>query len=215
MNFFVLKNPKAGNWIAVTDFLPIDGSYTGDAPKCAKCGRFLGMLPLLPPVRVELETWGTACGDIAFGPGDEILISIRVYECFRASRLTGIIDIGPVEIVKVNSHRKLRGNVPSYRCCRVNRSRAAIDDVKSGLQIEEPWTCEECRIGGTIKRAARLILEDGSWSGEDIFFARGLPGTMIVSERFVAFCQQNDVLNAHLLPAEEFSFDHYPWETTE
>jgi hypothetical protein len=168
------------------------------------------MLPLLPPVRVQLETWGTECGDIAFGPSDEILISTRVHECFRAAKLTGLIDIGPVEIIKVNSHQKLRGNVTSYRCCRISRSRATIDEVKSGLQIEEPWTCEECRIGGIIKRVARLVLEEGSWSGEDIFIGRGLPGIIMTSERFVAFCRHNDVLNAHLLHAEKFSFDYYP-----
>lgn len=214
MNFFVLKNPKAGNGIAVTDFLPIDGSVTGDAPQCAKCGKFLGMRPLLPPIRVELETWGTECGDIAFGPGDEILMSVRVRDCFREFGLTGIIDLGPVEIVNVNSHRKLRGNVSSYRCCRVSRSRAVIDDVKSDLQTEEPWACEECRIGGIIKRGSHFVLENGSWSGEDIFFARGLPGIIMTSERFAVFCQQSDVLNAQLFPAGEFAFDYYPWEKT-
>ena len=215
MNFFILQNLKAGAGAAVTDFLPSDGSKTGEAPRCPLCANYVGMLPLLPPVRVELETWGTKFGDIAFGPGDELLVSDRFLTLFQHSGLTGLIDLGCVEVVKLKSHRNLSGPPPRYYCCRVCRSTAAVDDAKSGLEREEPSTCEECRLGGLIKRAQRIVVEAASWSGEDIFFARGLPGTILASEKFTSFCQQNQITNCNLVPAQGFSFDHYPWEKGE
>lgn len=212
MKFFVLDNPKAGEGAAVTDFVPVDGSRTGEAPRCTVCRVYIGMRPLLPPIHVELDTWGSEFGDIAFGPGNELLISERCVKIFRASNLSGLIDVGPVEIKKVKLHKKLRGLAPQYYCYRVGHSRAVIDEAMSGLISEEPWTCIECRISGIIKRARSIVLAPNSWSGEDIFFARGLPGTVLASEKFQRLSQENQISNCLLVPAEEFSFDHYPWE---
>ena len=213
MKFFVLKkHPDVDEVVAVTDFLPVDGSKTGDAPRCPVCGDYIGMLPLLPPVRVELETWGANFGDIAFSPSNELLVSERFWKLYQHSGLTGLIDVGSVEVVKLKSHQKLREPTPHYRCCRVGRSKAVVDEGESGLEREESSTCGECRLGGIIKRAQRVVLESNSWSGEDIFFARGLHGTTLASEKFEKFCQDNRISNCVLVPAETFSFDHYSWE---
>lgn len=215
MNFFVLQNPKAGVGAAVTDFVPVDGSQTGEAPRCPSCGKYLGMLPLMPPVRVELETWGTDFGDIAFGPGEEVLVSDRFRTLYHLSGLTGLMHVGLAEVASVKSHRKISERAPHYQCCRVGRSKAAVDDAKSNLEREKTSTCGECRLGGIIKRAQRVVLESNSWSGEDIFFARGLPGTILASERFEKFCRDNRMANCILVSAETFSFDHYPWEKSD
>lgn len=210
MNFFVLQNPKTGDGTAVTDFVPADGSRTGEAPRCPSCGKNLGMLPLLSPIRVELKVWGTDFGDIVFGPSEEFLVSDRFWECYKLSGLTGLIHVGPAEVVSKKSHWTLCERAPRYQCCRVGRSKAAVDDAKSGLVREERSPCGECRLGGIIRRAQRVILESNSWSGEDIFFARGLPGTVLASEKFEAFCRDNRMSNCLLVSAETFSFDHYP-----
>jgi hypothetical protein len=212
MKFFVLQNPKTDEGSAVTDFVPVDGSRLGEAPRCPICGQFVGMLPLLPPVRIELEAWGADFGDIAFGPADEILVTERFWELYQASGLTGLLDVGPAEVVKAKFHGKARQSTPQYRCCRVAQGRAAINDAKSGLEKAGVQACEECRQGGIIKRTKRVVLEPDSWSDEDIFFARGLPGIILVSEKFQQLCEKSQVSNCWLAPAEEFSFDHYPWE---
>jgi hypothetical protein len=213
MKFFVLQNPKTDQRIPVTDFVPVDGSRTGEASRCPVCGNFVGMLPLLPPVRVEIETWGTNFGDIAFGPSEELLLSERFWTLYQHSGLTGLTDVGSVEVAKLKSHQKLREATPRYYCCRAGHSRAAIDDAKSGLERDEPSTCKECRLGGVIKRIQRVVFEPNSWSGEDLFFSRGLPGTILASEEFEKFCRGNKISNCLLIPAEEFSFDHYPKRT--
>src|SRR5688500_3319273 len=124
MKFFVLKKrPEAGEIPAVTECVYVDGSPMGEAPRCPACGAFIGALPLLPTIRVELETWGNEFGDLAFGwGGDELLLRDRFWKLYQHSGLTGLIDIGPVEMAKLKSHRKLREPAPRYYCCRVGRS---------------------------------------------------------------------------------------------
>lgn len=71
---YLLQNPgPVGK--ATTDFLPSEPHNVGDAPRCPACNRFVGMLRWQPPFRVEVETWGSTFGDIAFGPGDSLLVS--------------------------------------------------------------------------------------------------------------------------------------------
>lgn len=212
MKFFVLQNPKAESGDAVTDYVPVDGSPTGDAPRCPVCGKFLGMLPLLPPVRVELEAWGARWGDIVFGPGDQILISADLKRLFVEAALIGFSRFDAAEIVKAKRHKSAVGEPPDYHLASIQRSRAAVDESASGLIRQEAATCAECRLGGTIKRVRRIILQPDTWSGEDVFFARGLPGTIVVSGRFKRLCEEGNLANCSLVAAEKFGIDHYPQE---
>jgi len=212
MKLYVLQNPKVDCGDAVTDYLPVDGSRTGDAPRCAVCGKALGMLPLLPPVRVELEGWGQRWGDVAFGPGDQILVSEKLKRLVLEAGLVGFARFDPVEIVKTKRHKSAVGVPPDYWLASILRSRAAIDESASGLVRDEAPICEECRTGGIIKRVSRIALQVNFWPGEDVFFARGLPGTVLVSERFCGLCQDNDLANCVFVAAEAFGFDHYPQE---
>lgn len=210
MKFFVIQKPKDNRVVAATDFEPVDGSKTGKAPRCHVCGKYTGMLPLIPPVIVELETWTPNFGDIAWGPSDELLFSERLFKKCLAFNICGLFDVGPVTVAKIKSHKKTSNLSPLYHCARPRQSKAAIDDVHSGIERTEPWTCGECRVGGIIKRVRRIILEANSWSNEDIFFARGLPGIVLISERFRDFFLEEKITNCQMIPAEKFSFDYYP-----
>ena len=86
-----------------------------------------------------------------------------------------------------------------------------VDDRASGIDYESRWTCEECRIGH-MKRLRTLVLEPNTWSGEDVFIPRGLPGTIVTSERFKQFCDRHAFTNCLLIPAERYHFDFFPWE---
>lgn len=209
MSFFVLRNPKAGRGSAVTDFLPISKSRMGDAPRCPLCGRFVGMMPLRPPVAVELEAWGSQWGEIAFGPGDQILISDKLKNAFVLGGLKGFTRLDAVRVIKTRKHTSTIGPQPAYELASIQRGGAAVDESRSGLVRDAPPACEECRTGGIVRRIDRLILEPNTWTGEDIFFARGLPGIIITSERFKRFCADHSLSNCCLLPAQDFSFDFY------
>src|SRR4051812_275352 len=105
MRFYVLTNPMDDCADAITDFCDDDSVRTGDAPRCPVCSGAIGMLPLLPPIKVELELWRKRFGDFAFGPGNGILISQRVKDEIFRSRLTGLSRFDPVEVVKTTFRR--------------------------------------------------------------------------------------------------------------
>lgn len=203
-----------------TEFSDVEPVRTGEAPTCERCGGFVGALTCLPPYRVELELWDSICGDIAFGPGGDLLVSERFKTLWQEHDLTGLQGFDPVEVVKVKRHKREKPDLseqPDYYRVSVVRSQAAIDADQSGLDRDTPEVCPVCRLcaKGGVKRARRIVLEPGTWGGEDIFVARGLPGTYLVSERFKTFFDEYKITSAKLIPAEEYSFDFYPWELTD
>jgi hypothetical protein len=211
-NFFVFKNPDvARHDDAHTDAMQTDSARHGEAPTCHTCGKYIGLLPLLPPVRVELELYGRYFGDVAF-VAHQILISTRLLDAYNSSNLTGLCDFFPVEITKVRSRkRRLLNERPQYVLASVSRSRAAIDTEASAFEWESGPKCAECRRGHLIKRWSRIIIEPGTWSGEDLFYPRGL-SVILVTGKFREMYVQNDFRNGVFIPSEEYGHDFYPWE---
>jgi hypothetical protein len=211
VNFYVLEHPPAGHDDALTDFLFGPGKESDDAPRCSKCGGFIGSMNALPPIRVELETWGGRFGDLAFGVGNDFLACGRFKDEFLRSGLTGLFGFTPAEITKVVVRgANIPNQTPNYFYVVPGRSRAAIDQRKSEIEYERPWTCAECRVG-YMRRFQRIALEPNTWSGEDVFIARGLPGFVITSERFKEFCDRHAFSNCLLIEAERSRHDFMPW----
>lgn len=209
MRFYVLKQTQGSVGAAVTDFLEAPGSLTGEAPRCQVCGNFVGMRPLLPPVRVQMKAWGETWGDVAFGVGDQIVVSEKFSSAFHTTGLRGIQRLDPVRVVRVAVTRQEIPAPPTYSLATIQRGSALIDDFASALVRELSSFCPSCRAG-LIKRASRIVIQDGTWSGEDLFFARGLPGVVIASESMRRLCIDYDLQNCSFVAAEEFSFDFYP-----
>lgn len=213
MKFFVLQNPKVGRREAVTDFVPVDGALMGDAPRCPVCDKYIGLRPLIPPVKVELEGWGASWGDIAFGPADQILVSDSLKNAFVKASLSGFTRFDPVVVANTRQRRaSISGGPPEYWLGTIVRSRAMLDDSASGLERGDGTVCPECGLAGVNKRLRRVVLKSDTWSSEDVFFARGLPGTILVSERFKSLCETTGLTNCSFVDAEKFGFDHYPHE---
>jgi hypothetical protein len=126
-----------------------------------------------------------------------------------------LVLVGRAEIIRLKLHQKMQKRVPTYFCCRPIQSRAAVDDTRSRLEREQGWVCEECRSGGIIKRAQSVVLESNTWSDEDIFTARGLPGIILASEHFKGFCEEHQFSNCLFVPAQKYSFDFYPCKRKE
>lgn len=218
MSFYVLRNPIGRDdyqRFAVTELISAEPMNQGDAPSCPRCGTTIGLLNWLPPYRVELEVWSKEYGDIAFGVS-KLLISERVKMLYEAEGLSGLEGFHEVEIVKITRRggSRLRTPPPKYYCVSITRSRAVIDAKASELVMAEPNVCEECR-NGFVVRTTRVVLEEGTWSGEDVFIARGLPGTHIASQRFKDFFDRHNINNGVLIPAAEYSFDFYPGMSAE
>ncbi len=149
MRFYVCEL-KPEHATGETEFYDEDESRTGDAPKCELCGRHIGALTWLPPYRVELELWDSVFGDIAFGPGDNLLVSERFKTLWDERGLTGLQGFDPVEVVKAKRHKGNQPDLseqPNYYCVSVARSQAAIDVAESGLEREDSELCPACRSG--------------------------------------------------------------------
>lgn len=209
MKFFVLKEePIADEQFASTDVLKADGTKRGDAPRCDNCGEYVGLLRWLPPFRVELETWGTEHADLAI-TGTELVVSLHFKQAWETSGLVGLSGFEDVEIVKIKRHRKSIGNPPAYFHATVHRSQTAIDLKASEFEWDAPPTCPVCLQGDNVRRWKRIVVDEHTWTGEDVFIARGLAGGIIATERFKEFCDRNNFKNVVLLPAEVAGHDFY------
>ena len=81
--------------------------------------------------------------------------------------------------------------------------RAALDLTRSRIHYVEFPTCGECRYG-PLDAVHELVLESETWLGEDVFRPRGLPGTLVVSERFKHFVERHGFTSMRLTPTEEY-----------
>jgi hypothetical protein len=207
--FFVLS--KAMDSPYDTECDPIEPVNLGDAPRCPQCNRFIGMLPWLPPYRVELELHGDEPGDFVDAPGDELLIAKRFAEAFRAEGLTGFLGFHPVEVERVRFMRKRgRGRssttAPRYVVVSPCFGRASVDLVLNRVRFRSSPTCPECRLSSGIDAIHGFVLDPGTWGGEDVFRPRGMR-RIVVSERFKALVERHGLTNMSLTPTEKFVWD--------
>ena len=216
--FFVLEEPSAGtaeDKVGGTRAMPEEGFNVGEAPRCPRCGRFIGSLAWLPPYRVEIETWGREFGDLVIASGRSMLASDRFRQIYERSGLKGLSGFEPVEIVKITRHRKLRGDPPKYFKVNVARSQTTEDQTASGVEWSEEATsfCPECLFPkeGVVKRWKKVAIRPETWQGEDIFIPRG-GGGIITSRRFKEACEANKIRNVLFVSAEKHAHDFYPWE---
>jgi hypothetical protein len=213
--FYVLEgeippeDQKKRTWS--TDFTPEDPFLHGDAEYCSECGGPIGSLEWLPPYVVDIEIWGTDFGDIVHFSNMK-LFSERFVDAWRKSDLHGLTGFREVTVRRAIGRRgRVISPCPKYFIGRIARSRAAINLRASGLEVKGS-ICPECRLADGVIRTKRVVFEKGSWTGEDIFFARGLTGTVFVSKRFWEFCVDHQIRNASLIDCSAYKFDFYPWE---
>jgi hypothetical protein len=203
--FFVLENETGGGHD--TTFTFIDDNV-GEAPQCPRCGSFIGTLPSLPPYRVTLELFGESLGDFIRGFGCEVLITERFVDAFRTEGLTGLRGFHSVEVKRVRRQRRgpKPSTVPRYFFVTPVFGSAAVDEARSRIRRSSPITCDWCHETG-VDAIHGFALEQGSWKGDDVFLARGLSGSIVVSERFANFVARHGFTNMRLIPTEEFAWD--------
>jgi len=220
MNFYIIdKKPSGDEGVERfrTDFHFDDGDATGDASTCPECGEFIGLLESLPPYHVHLETWGEGFGDVAFWL-KEFLVSSRFRDEFKRSGLKGLSSFEPVEILSQRRFGKSRGKrlkppeyfrvLPKIGAARINVDASGVE-WKDNKRPTRKW----CLSGaGGLMRWKRLVVDESSWKGEDIFYAFGISGTLLTTSRFYEWAQVHDFRNLIMKPAVECSHDFYPRE---
>ena len=214
MKFYVLE-PERGEmfgtkWAYADQVDPVVLDEEGGI-KCPVCGEFVRGLPWLPPHRVKLssakpEKWG----DFVWGAGFDLIVSDRFKAVYEREGLTGITAFYPVEVVRVGMRKSgdLPPGLPTYYLVEIVWGGANQDDVASKVVYKRKPSCSYCRTDGYMVRKEGIILEEGSWTGADILFARGA-GSIIISERFKEAVEKYGLKNAWLIPAEKYGWDEY------
>jgi len=212
--FFVVEKLTEG--VHDTEFSKLNREV-GPALRCPHCGGFVSALTWQPPFQGELELHGKAFGDLIKCSGDDLLVSEHFAAAFTAEGLTGLNGFHPVEILRVRRrHRKTQqGAPPRYLAVTAAYGKPALDLGRSRLHTSAPVTCGWCRETG-VDAIDGLALEEGTWSGEDVFRPRGLSGIILVSERFMRFAQRHACSHFSFIPIDKYVWDplghFYPWE---
>lgn len=215
MNKFYILKPEEGirfgwKW-AYADLIP--PVNRGDSQYCPVCGGAVSGLRWLPPHRIKLSSakpgkWG----DFVWGAGFPLLVSSQFKEIYEREGLIGIEEFSaPVEIVRMGTLKsgQFLTPPPTYHLIHVPWGGANQDDVASGLTHEHPEVikCAFCRVGVTWRKQERVIIEEGSWTGSDIFIPRNAPVPFMVSEHFKEAADTYDFKNIWLIPAEKYGYD--------
>jgi hypothetical protein len=205
MHFYVLARKAAAEYGTHWDagFVAADPVEYGEAPRCPVCGRFTGMRRWLPPLRVELELHGREFGDVVTGFGS-LLVSPRFEEIYRSSASTGLVGFEPLDIVRVRSRHRAVPEPPAYRRVEVAPSETAIDVGRTSVDRDGPIRCAHCLGGSIINGIRGVVIDTGTWGGEDWFEPRGLPGTIVVSARFHGVWREHGITNLKLVRAQDF-----------
>ena len=213
MKFYVLNRfPHGRDVPCYTSFVHAEHSNFGsEAPKCAECGRFTGMLPWLPPYRVELEAWGPEYGDYVRGLLPSFLISECLQSLIEENGVSEITSIDPVEVVSVQKHRRVKGVIPQYYLATACHDGAMIDEAQSGFKRAGHPICPACRGGDVVFRYRRLIVQDKTWNGSDIFVS-GDASAILVTDRIKCLSESAGLKFLVFVPAESelAGLDWYP-----
>ena len=180
-----------------TNFEDDDSVLTSSAPKCPVCGVFVGMLQSIPPFRVHLETWGTAYGDFAFWMTD-ILVTKEVRDAYRESSLSGLSEFSETEIVSHKNMGGFIGKPPEYFRTSPKIGSARIDVTSSLIdwKDDDRPTCAFCLgNGGSLNGWRKIVIDEGSWNGDDIFYAYGLPGVLLATSKFIEWAEYHHFKN--------------------
>jgi hypothetical protein len=205
MQFFVLEVVVGDPF--ETSFCELKPANIGegkDRQACPVCGEHLGMLPWFPPYRAEITGYGKGLGDVAFGSGNGLLLSARFKSAWEANGLRGL-DFAPVERTRIRPAR-LGKKSASYFYVAPRRFGARIDVKRSRIDYSAPFECEYCLHAG-FASARGFTIDESSWTGEDMFYAWGDTGSIIVSDRVRELRDKHGLTNINLTPTEEYFWD--------
>ncbi|MDE2125352.1 MAG: hypothetical protein KGJ62_02050 [Armatimonadetes bacterium] len=172
--------------------------------KCPVCGTGMGLRPWLPPQNLSLH--GRMFPDFMLGHGVDLMLSRPALELYDKKGWTGIVHRDPpAHIVRVRRKKpeSLQVELPEYSNVWNTRLGANLDDEASGA-VRRAVRCAYCRQ--STDAIERVVLQAGSWNGADIFAARGLGGTTLVSRRFVEGMAEAGLTGVVVLAPEDYSF---------
>lgn len=203
MDFYIIDKKTFTSSFSVAE--KAEPIIYADPDYCNKCKKPMSMKKWLPPYRVILEN--QIYGDFIYGSFTEMLASEKFMSAYKKSSLKGIADFHLVKIVKIRHKKKNDLKPPQYYKIQIIRTETLIDEKLSSFEREFDFGqtyCETCRIGGVINSFNGIFLIESTWTGEDIFYAKGLPGEIIVTQDFVDFASNCKFTNIDFVKAIKY-----------
>lgn len=186
-------------------------------PYCPECGSSLGY-SFTPPYFVDLEVYKNYYADVTPTITGQLFVSQAFKDCYEDSGLTGLVDINPVVI---DTFKQLgpakKANLPplpNYYMADPQPLGLATDHERSSTEFyigSEP-TCKYCRFGGTM-RYKKIVLDETTWKGDDIFRLLSIGGTIAADQKFKEWYDDNKFTGCIFKPSEEDSRDWAPGRT--
>lgn len=68
--------------------------------------------------------------------------------------------------------------------------------------------CDQADV--SIGRAGQIVVDEGSWTSEDMFFAVNFPGKLLLSPKATNIITERGFTNAQVVPCEEYAFSFSP-----
>jgi hypothetical protein len=214
MRFYVLepeRGERFGTKWAYGDTVGT-GVFEKIGQRCPVCGETVGHLVWLPPHRIRLSSskpfkWGDFLWGVWLsGP----MVSAHFRTVYEQGQMKGIRQFHPPAEI-VSAGRRRTGDVhielPTYHLIEIERLGPELDEDASGV-VRVYLKCSYCHRG-RLEGWDRIVIKPGTWSGEDIFFPRGLPGTCVVSEQLKDAVDINRLTNVRLIPVEECSYSEH------
>ncbi|MDE2125651.1 MAG: hypothetical protein KGJ62_03595 [Armatimonadetes bacterium] len=166
----------------------------------------MGLRRWLPPQNLSLR--GRVFPDFLLGHGFDLMLSRPALELYDKGGWTGIVHRDPpahIASVRRKKPESLQVELPEYGNVWKTRLGANLDDEASGA-VRPAVPCAYGRR--RTKAIDRVVLQAGSWNGADIFAARGLASTTLVSRRFVEGMAEAGLTGVVVLAPEDYSFSH-------
>jgi hypothetical protein len=202
MPFFVL-HPVVGSE-RETEFGETPPVHLGAAPECPKCGSFVGSKPWLPPYRAIVKGHGHELGDVAFGVGSSLLVSEALRRAWETAGLRGIVRFAELDELQVRP-AKLASNPVRFFQASVEYGTTSVDEQKSIIDRSGAVKCQQCKTGGVLRSIHGFSIDEGTWDGQDLFYAWGLPGTIIVTDAVRQLASRLALKNVNLTAVEDYT----------
>ena len=186
-----------------TEFFKSEPITRGEAPKCATCGRFLGMRRWMSPRHAQVVVHGERRGDFAFASSSEFLVSDAAMSAIRDEGLTGLNDVEEVETS--STLRAAPAEPGRYFYGVITQQAADLDSARSDVERTAAIECDDCLSDG-IASIRGFAIDSSTWSGADIFVPRGLPGVVVVSEAFRRTAEEHGFSNIEFVLTDRFTW---------
>jgi hypothetical protein len=196
MQFSILSRSFAEKRFASADLVRYGGLKQGNA--CGNCGALLSSNVIAGPQVYEL-TAGVV-GDF-ITDGMAVLVSERARDVLEKNKVYGFaVDETPVMLQK-KTDQQYYYMIPNGVCTR-------LDENASGISVQRVVGCDVCRTM-SLYSIERVVIDEASWAGHDIFECGSLTGEIIATSRLVALARMHNLANFNFISAEDF---HYTYQ---